>query len=690
LAVAQISTNVCPHDCWDTCSMKVTVDDTGKAVKIRGDNEHPVTKGSLCLKVNKYLDRVYHPERILYPLKRVGPKGEGHFERISWDEAIQTITNQFKESIQKYGAESVLPFSYAGTYGLLNYGSMDRRFFGKMGASTLARTFCVAAGGAALDETFGTKMGMDPEDMVYSELIIAWGTNTIATNIHQVPIIEEARKKGAKLIVIDPYKHETAQKADVYIRINPGTDSALALGMMHILIKENLIDHEYVHNYLDGYDRLKERVAAFTPEKVTSITGVDEKQIIELAHLYGKTKKSVIRCGFGIQRHTNGGEMVRSLAILPTLTGAWEAVGGGFLLINWDYGFNFNKLFGTDIHTGNPREINCSQIASALHDQDHPIHMMYVYNSNPVGVAPNTNRVIEGLLRDDLYVVVHEQFMTDTCQYADIILPATTSLEQTDIHRSYWHLYIQLNEPAIQPLGEAKSNTETFRMLAKGMGYTDPCFSDSDEDLIRQVLDTDHPLLTGITYEALKEKKFIKVHYQGEHFMPFKDGFPTKTGKVEVTSKQAEKNGLDPLINYTPIRDESVERSEQYPLHFITPKAKFFLNSTFANIDILKKREKEPVLYMHPEDANLRGIQDGDEVSVFNNRGEIHLPVKLGDTSGPGVVISPINLWAKRVNVTTSDEITDIGGGATFYTNFVEVRKAGHRDRSLVPPDHLN
>ncbi|MCM3567319.1 molybdopterin-dependent oxidoreductase [Neobacillus mesonae] len=656
--------NVCPHDCWDTCSMKVTVDENGKAVKIRGNQEHPVTKGSLCLKVNRYLDRVYHPDRILYPLKRTGKKGEGKFKRISWDEAIQTITGQFKKTIQTYGAEAVLPFSYGGTYGLLNYGSMDRRFFGKMGASTLARTFCVAAGGAALDETFGTKIGMDPEDMVHSELIIAWGINLYATNMHQVSIIEEARKKGAKLVVIDPYMNETAKKADLYLRIQPGTDSALALGIMHILIKEDLINHQYVNQYLDNFDRLKERAAEFPPEKAAAITGIAESKIIELARLYGQTQKSVIRCGFGIQRHTNGGEMVRSLAILPALTGAWEAVGGGFLLINWDYGFNFNQLFAIDIHQGNPREINCSQIASALHLKENPIHMMYVYNSNPAGVAPNTNQVIEGLLREDLYLVVHEQFMTDTCQYADIILPATTSLEQLDIHRSYWHLYIQLNEPAIKPLGESKSNNDTFRLLAKGMGYTDACFSDSDEDLIRQLLDSDHPYLKGITYEALKEKKFIKINVEGNHFMPFKKDFPTKAGKVEITMK----NGS--VINYTPIVDDS-----RFPLHFITPKAKFFLNSTFGNIDLLKKREKDPLLYMHPNDAEPRGIQDGDEVLVFNNRGCITLPVKIGETSGPGVVISPINLWEKRVNVTTSDAITDIGGGATFYTNFVDVKK---------------
>jgi len=301
--------------------------------------------------------------------------------------------------------------------------------------------------------------------------------------------------------------------------------------------------------------------------------------------------------------------------------------------------------------------------------------MMYIYNSNPVGVAPDTNRVIEGLMRDDHYMVVHEQFMTDTCQYADIILPATTSLEQTDLHRSYWHLYIQLNEPAIKPLGEAKSNTETFRLLAKGMGYTEDCFNDTDEDLVRQALDTDSPYLKGITYETLKEKKFIKINYDGKHFMPFKEGFPTKSGKVEITSKELEKKGIDPVIKYTPLVDESKESSEEFPLHFITPKSQFFLNSTFVNVEFLRRKQKDPVLYMHPDDAKIRGIEDGDEVVVYNNRGEVTLPVHLGDASNLGVVISPINLWEKHVNLTTSDEVSDIGGGATFYTNFVNVKK---------------
>ncbi|MGG4499118.1 molybdopterin-containing oxidoreductase family protein [Brevibacillus reuszeri] len=672
--------NVCPHDCWDTCSMRVTVDEGGKAVKIRGNSEHPITKGFLCIKVNNYLERVYSPDRILYPMLRVGDKGEASFKRISWGEAVERITDKFKETIYKYGTEAVLPFSYAGTMGVLNYTSMDRRFFGKMGASTLAKTFCIAAGGAALDTTFGKRIGIDPEDMVHSKLIIAWGTNTIATNVHQFPIIEEARKNGAIFVVIDPFKHETAQKADLYLQIKPGTDSALALGIMNILIAEDLIDHDYVRSYLHGYEELAEKVKAFTPEKVEEITGINKQQVIELARLYGNTKASVVRCGFGVQRHTNGGELVRTIGILPTFTGAWKEVGGGFLLCNMDqgfnYGFNYEKLHRTDIHQGNPREINCSQIATALHDKENPIHMMYVFNSNPALVAPDSNRVLKGLMRDDLFVVVHEQHMTETCKYADIVLPATTTLEQWDIHPSYWHLYIHLNEPAIAPLGEAKSNTETFRLLAKGMGYTEECFYDTDEDLIRQALDTDVPFMKGITFEALKEKKFMKIQYQGEHFMPFENGFFTESGKVEAVSISLEKMGLNPLVTYTPIGQKESDEVEKYPLLFLTPKAKHFLNSTFGNIEVLKKREKAPVLYVHPKDAATRGINEGDEVTVFNNRGEVKLWARLsGELTSQGVVVYPINLWERNANFTTSDDVSDIGGGAIFYSNFVEVKK---------------
>lgn len=679
--MTRTNVNVCPHDCWDTCSMKVTVDEKGRAVKIRGNDEHPITRGFLCVKVNNYLDRVYHRDRILYPMRRVGAKGEGKFERISWDEAIRVVTDRFKETIDRYGAEAVLPYSYAGTMGLLNYSSMDRRFFGKMGASRLERTICSAAGTAALQTTIGTGMGVDPEDMVHSRLIIIWGLNPMTSNVHQVPILEEARKRGAKLIVIDPYKHETARRADLHLQIRPGTDSALALGMMNILINENRIDRDYIRQYVHGYEELAERARDYPVEKVAAITGIQQEQIVELARTYGESRPALIRVGYGIQRHTNGGEMVRSIALLPALTGAWKEVGGGFLLSNSGaFAINKEKLERPEIYTGNPRTINMVQLASALHDSSNPVHMMYVYNSNPASVAPDTGRVIEGLKRDDLFLVVHEQLMTETCKYADILLPATTTLEHLDLHVSYWHLYVQLNEPAIQPLGEAKPNTEVFRLLARRMGYTDPCFEDSDEDLIRQALDSDHPAMQGITYEELKRQKFIKIRYDGPHFMPFKEGFPTPSGKVEARSGQLEKMGLDPVVRYTPPA-ESAEGSPQlyqkYPLHFVTPAAKHFLNSTFNNVEILKKREKEPTVFLHPDDARVRGIADGDTVRVYNERGSVELVARVGDRVSPGVAISP-SIWADHnVNMTTSEALSDMGRGATFHTNLVQVEKIG-------------
>lgn len=677
--MAQTKINVCPHDCWDTCSIKVTVDENGKAVKIRGNDEHPVTKGFLCVKVNHYLDRVYHPERILYPLRRAGEKGEAKFERITWEEALKIVTGKFKETIQKYGAEAVLPYSYAGTMGLLNYCSMDRRFFGKMGASKLGRTICSAAGSAALQLTLGQGMGVDPEDMVHSKLIILWGVNPMTSNVHQIPIIEEARKKGAKLAVIDPYKHETARRADLHLQIKPGTDSALALGIMHILIKENRIDRDYIEQFVYGYDELAERALVYPPDKVESITGIPAEQIIEFARMYASVRPSVIRVGYGIQRHTNGGELVRSIALLPALTGAWKEIGGGFLLSNGGaFAVNRRLLERPDIHQGNPREINMIHLASALNDHTEPVKMMYVYNSNPASVAPDTNRVVQGLKREDLFLVVHEQLMTETCKYADIILPATTNLEHLDLHISYWHLYAQLNEPAIEPLGEAKPNTETFRLLAKGMGYTEKCFNDSDEDLIRQALQSDHPHMRGITHEALKERRFIKLDFAGNHFMPFKHGFPTKTGKVEAKSEALEKMGLDPIPSYTPpkeSRDGSPQLFNKYPLQFLTPAAKHFLNSTFNNVEILRKREKEPTVFLHPDDANERGIVDGDEVRVFNDRGGVKLIARLGDQVSAGVAISP-SIWSERnVNATTSEAASDMGGGATFHTNLVQIEK---------------
>lgn len=669
--------NVCPHDCWDTCSLKVTVDDEGKAVKIRGNEEHPVTKGFICVKVNHYLDRVYHPNRLLYPMKRVGAKGEGQFERITWDEAIQTVTDRMKETIRTYGAEAILPYSYAGNMGVIHYGSMDRRFFGRMGASRLDRTICSVAGEVALSTTFGKRMGIDPEDMVHAKLILIWGLNPMATNIHQIPILEEARRRGAKIVVIDPYRHEMAKRADLFLQIRPGTDAALALGIMHLLIREKWIDRPYIDRYMLGYEELAARAAEFPPERVAAITGLNEEEIRHLAREYGVLRPSVIRAGYGMQRHTNGGEMIRAIAMLPTLIGAWKEVGGGFLLSNSQaYGINDERLRCPEIYRGNPRTINMIHLASALEDRERPIQLLYVYNSNPAEVAPDHNRVIKGLMRNDLFLVVHEQRMTETCRYADILLPATTALEHLDLHTSYWHLYVQLNEPAIAPLGEAKPNTETFRLLAKGMGYTEPCFQDTDEDLIRQALMTDHPMMKGITYEALKEKKYMKLRYSGEHFMPFREGFPTNSGRVEVLSEALIRQGFDPVPNYTPLaesKEASPKRFERYPIHLLTPAAKHFLNSTFNQVEKLRRWEREPTLFLHPEDAKERGIADGEMVRVYNDRGSLLLRARIENKTARGVAVSP-SIWREaNVNVTTSERTSDYGGGPSFHTNLVQV-----------------
>nr|WP_238333132.1 molybdopterin dinucleotide binding domain-containing protein [Brevibacillus laterosporus] len=364
------------------------------------------------------------------------------------------------------------------------------------------------------------------------------------------------------------------------------------------------------------------------------------------------------------------------MAVLPALTGAWKELGGGFLLANMDVGINYENLYRPDVYEGNPREINCAQLGSALLQCEKPVKALYVYNSNPALVTPDANKVTEGLMREDLFTIVHEQHMTETCRYADIILPATTTLEHVDIHTSYWHLYVQVNEPSIEPLGEAKPNTETFRLLAKAMGYTEDCFRDSDEDLIRQALDSPHPFLKGITYETLKEKKYQKISFEGEHFFPFQQGFLTPSKKIEALAPQMKELGLEPLVNYTPL-EQKEENPGQYPLHFLTVKSKHFLNSSFGNVETLKKREKEPVLYMNPQDALSRGIEEGDQVKVYNDRGEIVLPAKISEKVGVGVLITPINLWKKNVNVTTSEALTDLGGGATYYTNFVEAVKLG-------------
>lgn len=676
---------VCPHDCWDTCSMLVHVKD-GRAIRVMGDPDNPVTRGYLCVKTNHYEDRVYSPDRVLYPMRRVGPKGAGQFERISWEEALSEIATRFRRIAAEHGPEAILPYSYAGTIGVLHYGSMDRRFFHKLGASRLGRTICATAGGEAILSVTGTKQGPDPEDMVNAKLIVVWGLNVISSNSHQWPIIQEARRQGAKLVVIDPYRYKGAREADWHISPRPGTDTAFVLGVMNVLITEDLLDHDYIQKYTVGFEQLAQKAAQWSPERAEQVTGIPADQIREFARLWHASRPAILRVGYGLQRHTNGGSIVRAICMLPALTGHWRDKGGGFLLSqSGSYGFNSQALERPDLMPSpTPREINMIELGKALTElNDPPVKAMFVYNSNPAAVAPNASRVMEGLSREDLFVVVHEQLFTDTCQWADIVLPATTQLEHLDLMYSYWHLYLQLNEPAIEPMGEAIPNTELFRRLAAAMGLTDPCFRDSDEDLVRQALSSGSPYLEGITLERLQKEHMIKVNRAPAPFA--EGGFKTASGKVEFYSETLARAGHDPVLEYVPPAeslDGSPELAQNYPIHLITPAAHHFLNTTFANQARMMKGEGAPTIFLNPADAKARELQSGDWVQVFNDRGSVRLQVQVGDWTLPGVAVSPSIWWSRfmpdgvGINVLTPDYKADFGGGASFHSNLVQVKKA--------------
>ncbi len=680
---------VCPHDCPDTCSMVVTLQN-GRAIKIEGDPEHRFTGGFLCTKVSKYLDRVYHEGRTLYPQRRVGTKGEGKFVRISWDEALDEIASRFKQIAVEYGPQAVLPYSYAGTMGLLNYGSMDRRFFHRYGASLLDRTICASAGAAGYKYTVGASIGYDPEAIRHARLIVIMGSNTLTSNVHLWPFILQARKKGARLITIDPYRNRTAEAADEHIYIRPGTDAALAMGMMHVIVRDGLHDIDYIERYTKGFDLLSERLKEYPPERVSQITGIETEKIVELARNIATMHPVAIRINYGLQRHYGGGMAVRALSCIPAITGAWRHAGGGILLsTSGAFPFNSAALERPDLIPTGTRTINMSRLGEALTDKllNPPIKAIFVYNSNPVAVAPDSSAVVKGFKRDDLFTVVHEQFQTDTADYADILLPATTQLEHFDLHKAYGHLYVMLNEPAIEPLGEALPNTEVFRRLAAKMGFTDACFQDSDEEMARQALASSHPSLSGITLERLKQEGSIRLNLP-DPYLPFAEGnFPTPSGKCELYSEAMLQAGFDPLPAFTPPAESVISAPElaaQYPLAMLTPPAHSFLNSTFANVPRLKQNEKEPIVELSKEDAAARGIEHGDIVRVYNSRGEVTLKAIISSRVKPGVVIAPSIWWrkyardGKNVNETTSQLLTDLGGGATFYDNLVEIEALNH------------
>jgi anaerobic selenocysteine-containing dehydrogenase len=703
---------VCSHDCPDSCGVLVTVDEaTGRAVKVQGDPSHPVTRGFLCGKVAKYLDRVYSPDRRLYPMRRragvpKGPAGYGGlqgreadaFERISWDEALEEIAQRLTKIAKEHGPESVLPYSYAGTIGQLGYGSMDRRFFHRLGASQLDRTICASAGGAALLSVYGVKLGTSPEDFAHAGLVIAWGANVHGNNIHLWPFIEEARRKGAKLVVIDPYRTRTAALADEHLAIHPGTDAALALGMMHVILREGLEDREYVAACTTGFEELKAHALReeHCPARVAAVTGVAAETVERLARAYARAGRggggpAAIRLNYGIQRSENGGTAARAVCMLPLLTGAWKYRGGGLQLsTSGSFPFNANALQMPELMLASPlkratRVVNMSQLGEALtslgaNSLDGPrVRALFVYNSNPAAVAPNQNDVLRGMMREDLFTVVHEQFFTDTADYADFVLPAPTFLEVKDVQGAYGHLFAQVSEQAITPLGEARSNVALFGELGRRMGFEESCFDDREDELIDQALRTEHPWFAGMTRERLEREGHVPLELpknaEGET-LPFStaEWFQTASGRGELTPVP---------VFAAPMESRAHAAEGEYPLEFLPRKADNYMNSTFANIPVHQRMETKTtgVLEMHATDAAARKIVTGDVVEVFNARGSVALKAVVNTQVSAGVVAGKLD-WNKlsaggvNVNALTSETLTDIGGGATFYSTLVEVRKS--------------
>ncbi len=680
---------VCPLDCPDTCSMCVTVAD-GVATRLKGDNEHPFTRGFLCQKMTHYLDRVYSPDRLLHPLRRVGPKGAGRFERITWDEALATIASRFKElADSEDGPQSILPYSYYGTMGKLQASSLDRRFFHRLGASRLDRAICASAGGLGYEYTVGGgRLGADPEAIENCRLIINWGSNTAHTNSHLWSLMIKARqRRGASIVTIDPYLSPTARRSDLFLQPRPGTDAALALGIMHILWRDGLTDDDYLARGTVGADLLKQRALdEYPPDRVASITGVDAETLTDLAHRYGRTRPSLIRLNYGLQRHHGGGMAVRSIACLPAIVGAWRDPGGGALLTtSGSYEFNADRLARPDLAPVGTRLVNMNQLAEALGGElpGPPVRALYVYNCNPAAVAPDQAKVVQGLRRDDLFTVVHEQFATDTVDYADIVLPATTQLEHVDVHGSYGHLHVMHNPPAIAPRGECRSNNDVFRALAERLGFESEIFPD-DRTLIREALDGGKPL-DGITLERLEGEGSIRLNLP-RPFLPFADGrFPTPSGRCELYSERMRAAGLDPIPCYTPPLEDPQTRPElasRYPLQLLSPPRPQFLNSTFANQEHHRRSAGDPTVELASDDAAARGLAAGDWAEVYNDRGRFLARVALTGSVRRGVAVATGLYWSKltpgrsNANSTTSTALTDMAGGATFFDNLVEVRPA--------------
>lgn len=681
----------CPHDCPDTCAWSVRVED-GAAVELIPDPDHPFTAGGLCAKVNRYIeDRTYNPDRILYPLRRSGPKGSGVFERVTWDVAIDGIAAKLKSVIEGLGPEAVLPYSYMGTQGMVQGMAMDGRFFARLGASRLDRTVCGDNGQAGFKGTIGIDAGIDPESVVHSRFVILWGTNTVVTNLHLWPFIQRARRAGAPVIVIDPVRTRTAQAADEHIQPMPGTDAALALGMMRVIVDEDLYDHDYVESYTVGFEQLRDRLQEYPVDRVADITGVGEDVIAGLARRYATTRPATIRSLVGMEHRANGAMTFRTIACLPALTGAWRDRGGGLIGLVGRHMRNsvpMQRLWMPELEDSNKRLINMMQIGKALTDGslDPPIKALVVYNSNPAAIASNQNLVLKGLARDDLFTVVMEHFMTDTARYADFVLPATTQIEHLDLMYSWGTMYLSLNRPAIDPLGEALPNSEIFRRLARALDLDYPELQQSDDEIIRDVLHTKHPWLEGTTFESLTQTGWAKLKIP-EDWRPFAEGnFPTSSGKCEFYSESLAAEGFDALPAFEPAGESPAgdpELSARFPLVLVNAKTSLhFLNSSYSGVSRHLKAEREPFVDIHPEDALSRKISDGDMVRVFNDRGTVTVRARVKDKVRARVVSMPAGWWAtnspggRTANALTRDGVAPWGKGGDFMDTLVEVELA--------------
>ncbi|WP_417498843.1 molybdopterin-containing oxidoreductase family protein [Methylophaga sp.] len=692
----------CPHDCPDTCSMVYEVEN-GQLTSVKGNKEHPMTRGGLCVKLKDYEKRHYHPDRLLHPLRRTGPKGSGQFERISWDEALDEITSRWKAIIDEYGPHAILPYSYLGNQGLVHGLNGGDAFFNKMGATVCERTFCGEGSCTAWLLTVGPTAGVDPESFIHSKYIILWGCNSVSTNVHHWHIVKDAQKQGAKVVVIDPYKSKTAKEADWHIAPKPGTDGALAMAMMNVIIEEGLQDQDYIDNYTVGFEALSERAKTRTPEWATSITGVAAEDIRQLAREFASTQPAAIRLGVAVERNYGGGQAIRAITCLPALTGAWRHVGGGALQFPvWEHPYKFDVISRPDLIPEGTPVVNAIQLGRALTGElglDTPIKSMMCWNANPVTQAAETDKIVEGLMREDIFVVSAEHFLSDTASYADILLPASMGAEMEDMVLSWGHLYLTYNEKCVDSPGEAIPNNEIFRRLAARMGYQEDNFSWSDSECLENYVDWDSPACEGIDLAYLRQHGFAKLKVgTKDDRAPHRHGnFPTPSGKCELEVKGATNfvagpfrqmyegfqpgESLDSLPDYVPSRETHESNpalAEKYPLNIISPKSHGFLNSCYANMDNKIKGQGEQFVMISPVDADLRNIQSGDVVSVFNDRGKFEALAQITDDVSPGIVVATLGYWRQlnkgTVNCVSSAEFVDMGHAPTFTDNLVEVR----------------